>query len=301
MTANIATRVAAAANKALSLLGKDSVGDPLAWLHWQNLSDDGPPHGRAWLHVKNRAVSLEWSIRKEPEVGLSLRLCLANWERVASISHHLGFLSLYFGLEGRPPKALEDLWKKEYGYDSRELSVRGALFTDKIEPNIRWNLWSDPDCWESHRPKWRDGSWYPLGMVSYEHRDIAKDVPVEIPMPEGVYAGKMSLQRAQAVRGKKKIPIGKPFNTIDAAFPYGIPHDGKGEALYGLSCPADSIPAGIGKVVAHVMRDRLTRKGKPHGTVYPPPAERHAAHEEAKRLYEASRRDPSIRECEEVR
>ncbi len=299
--------------------GEDKHHDPKVWLHWQNLNDnsDGeaqgePWEGRVWLHVREHAVEFSWHLKPRISIGASATANFNSFENFLTLGGHFGLLSTYLNFGVRPPKILENWWNERYGYDARclEISLNVDDMGGEWDMRVYGRLWSDPHSWSSTDARWRDWSVHPIELVlgsrSYERVPIIEDVPIEIHMPEGAYEGEMTFNRTQRVFKNRKTGkvrrFSKPFHTIDARFPYGIPHYGKGEALYGLSCPANSIADGIGKVVACVMKDRMSRKGRVLHEPYPHPSVRKAAAEEAHRAYRAARKtDPSLCEVEEVK
>lgn len=144
------------------------------------------------------------------------------------------------------------------------------------EGSIRWRLWSNPNHWSSKTPRWRDGSFNFADALLGEAKTARETVDVrevEIPMSEGVYLGRSTIER---VVHKRPRWFAERFTTAqitmdpreDERF-FPIPHPGKGEnsydchedALYSSSCRASTHAEAIGGVVASVMCRRMRYGG----------------------------------------
>lgn len=141
---------------------------------------------------------------------------------------------------------------------SRELSLR-------FHSGSFWcNLWSEP----------MDGKTYHFDVLRFikgkstyseetlEERDIL------IPMPERAYKAKARLYQRTWSYPRWFSSTSKGV-SIDMEKGEQIPHEGKGEnswdcgpdATFGMSCPANSIPEAVGKLVGSVLRDRVKYGG----------------------------------------
>jgi hypothetical protein len=93
--------------------------------------------------------------------------------------------------------------------------------------------------------------------------EVLEDKEIEIPMPEGTYRAKIKLCADSWIRPRfrtlKETILRAHIDMIDP-----ISKPGKGtqsyncgtDALYGMTCPADSCEDAIGEVVKSVLRDR---------------------------------------------
>ncbi len=139
---------------------------------------------------------------------------------------------------------------------------------------LMWKLWAKEHEWSSTTPRWRDGSWNPMdaffgrAVHTEEELDV---VPVEVPMPEGVYLGTCTLKREAWTRpGLWFFPRFVTRGHIEMKDGHGVPHPGKGESSYdcgedatsGLTCPAESVAEAVGKLVASVLGSRERHGGR---------------------------------------
>lgn len=147
---------------------------------------------------------------------------------------------------------------------SVELSVHGGA--------IRWSVWSPRDSWSSQTPKWREGSWHPLGHHQRQSETELERREVTVLMPERAYKGTAVLSRT--TWGFERLP--RMFDgqghtvKIDMHEGEAIPHPGKGEnswdcgedATFGTSGPARSIEEAVGKLQGSVMERRRKYGGR---------------------------------------
>lgn len=246
-------------------------------MSWQNLTDEGrrgkaktwPFHGRAWLHLNKGVVAsfcFSWHLWS--------RFCGVSFS--ASPDHENSFafmialppLAFWLTIDARGWLAsfarwLASLQPSDMGVDwsGRELSLRVH------DTALWWKLWVCDYGWTRSRPKWRDGSFHPLGHncrqgdpVVVEKRDVL------VPMPERAYKATATLERVRF--GWDRLPrfFDKETLTCSIEMHEGeqIPFPGKGTASYncgedaafGLHTPAKSIEDGVGKMVASVLIDR---------------------------------------------
>lgn len=135
--------------------------------------------------------------------------------------------------------------------------------------SLWWQFWSDPDCWSSKDSKWRRGAFHLddffLGKSKFSE-EFLEERNVLIPMPEKSYeaTAKLTLDTWTRPRWFKK-----QIKRIHIEIPEGIPFEGKGEnswdcgkdATFGITCPAESIPEGVGTLVGSVLRSRVKNGG----------------------------------------
>lgn len=228
------------------------MGERKWWTH--SCSERG--NWRWWLHrSKGDAIV-------NAEVLWRARLTGVWLERSDEGKWHvaLGVYWLYATLGWRTP------WSKYRGYgEGKSLSL---TFSDG---SMRWNVWVDPDSWQSTRPMWRDGSFNPLD-VALGRRDctqvIKESRDVIVPMPEKSYPAKAEL--IEFTWKRPRWPFSKSMLRVSLDVPGGIPHEGKGEnswdcgtdATFGITTgECRSIPEGVGVLVGSVLRSRVKYGG----------------------------------------
>lgn len=234
------------------------------WGHVQNLNEDARGkvkgsmfwHGRGWLHVPNLfskergerrplfTFGLEWAWQKRIDsFGVSMRV----HENKITFCFDLGFFTFYPSFEG--------FWF--YAPNDR---VTGMRWVNEF---IWFDLWKDDDGWAKN---WK-GLHYSLnlarlffGDLEYEEQQVDAQRTF-IPMPEGAYPATVNLFRVRRGRQRwlKEIYIQA---RITPDKPVGIP--GKGEnawdcdddAIYEMSCQANTISQAVAKFVQSALRDR---------------------------------------------
>lgn len=239
--------------------------------HWQNLNDDenGNPRGFPWsgrAHIRpgdgdvRPAARVEWALGGH-HLGLSLRFDPDDVEVQLFVG--LPRANFWLSLAETRTSSTANLWKRlkserEVGFSIHD----GALWV---------SVWENRNNWSSRDPWWMHFTIRPanvLGKQTFSQR-VIEEREVEIPMPEGTYKAKAMLVERERGRSRwpwKRRSRGARFDLREKP----IPFSGKGEndydcgedGLYGMSCPAESISDGIGKVVASCLETRA-RRGDP--------------------------------------
>jgi hypothetical protein len=117
---------------------------------------------------------------------------------------------------------------------------------------------------------WRQGSLHfarLLGKQRYTNVVLREHIPVDIPMPEGVYHGTAKVEQAT---WKRPLWFRKTRVSTWIEVPKGIPFQGKGEnswdcgddGLFGCGVSGNDVDEAIGHYVASVLHSRR-RYGKP--------------------------------------
>jgi hypothetical protein len=193
-----------------------------------------------------------------------------------------GLFGLYFGVERMPMlskirDAIVRAWplaEQMSKFSGREFSLR---FFDHA---VWWSIGSDDMGWSSKTPRWRHGSWHPLGFYMRQGEpELLETRPVVVPMQERSYQGTAKLERTRW--GFTRLPrlFDRTDYHVDITMAPGeqVPFPGKGEnaydcgedASFGMSMPARTIEDGIGRFVGSVLHSRV-RHG---GTKWTPEAE----------------------------
>lgn len=202
-----------------------------------------------------------------PYDGFRLRLSLCGHDNAISLVASLPkLLFLSVGLESWPiKKFLGRFTKRKDGWsDERDI---GVAFHD----GILWvSIWEDPMCSNSNDPKWwkfhiNVEDWI-KGKCKYTE-EIVETREILVPMPEKSYPATAirKIQRWSRPRWKAEERMSVSINIPNG----GIPHEGKGEnswdcgkdATHGMSCPAQSIPEAVGRLVGFVLTVRVEHGG----------------------------------------
>lgn len=148
---------------------------------------------------------------------------------------------------------------------------------------IWWKLWAPEGEWHSGCPKYRDGSFHPLGHMQRQSEEVIKVEPVEVPMPERTYHGVGILTKT--TWGWTKLPriFDREDLIVEIKMNEGeqVPHPGKGEnswdcdqdATYSSTGPARSIEEAIGSFVGSSLRSRRRHGGRNWRPEVKPPVE----------------------------
>jgi hypothetical protein len=117
---------------------------------------------------------------------------------------------------------------------------------------------------------WRQGSFHfanLLGRQTHRLETLKRDIPLEIPMPEGVYHAVAKIERRT---WKRPLWFATTRTFVDVTVPKGIPFQGKGEnscdcgddGLFGYGVEGTSLEHAIAHGVESVLTSRR-RYGKP--------------------------------------
>jgi len=125
--------------------------------------------------------------------------------------------------------------------------------------------------WHSKTPRWRYGHFdladFLIGRRDMRWESVSKQ-DVSIPMPERWYDATVEIR--DHVSWRKRLPwLTRRVRCANIDIPGGIGVPGKGEnawdcgddAIFAMSCSADTVEDAIGKVVASVLHDRKRRGG----------------------------------------
>jgi hypothetical protein len=143
--------------------------------------------------------------------------------------------------------------------------------------SVWWSLWTNPDKWSSRTPRWRQGAFSVLdailGPQEMKREPVGDPEVVTIPMPEGNYLGRSTIERCTWKRPRWFAERWSSAKVTmdpreDASFK-PIPIPGKGEnsydidddALYTMSTKARSHGEAVAKVVENVLTTRERRGG----------------------------------------
>ena len=142
------------------------------------------------------------------------------------------------------------------------------------ENAIWWNFWvGTMASWSSDYPwckKWRHGNFNfgsLLGPMKYSCETLREDIPVEVPMPEGIYSGSARIERRT---WKRPLWAARVRVSTWIEVPGGIPFQGKGEnswdcgddGLFGAGFEGESVERAVQHFRDTVINDRK-RYGNP--------------------------------------
>jgi hypothetical protein len=238
------------------------------WLSWQNLNEDRkgdpkgwPYHGRAWLHLNKGVVAsynFSWHLWSR-FCGVSFKV-RPDCEGTFAASVALPPFAFWFNVDARGwLRKLADkvvaLQPSDMGdkvtWSGRELSLRVH------DTAVWWNVWVCDHGWTSSRPRWRDGSFHPLGrnMRQGEPR-VIEERDALIPMPERAYRATVRLEETRW--GWTRLPrfLDKKTTSAEVKMYPGeeIPH--RGDATFSQYSPAASVEDAVGRMVATVLKNR---------------------------------------------
>lgn len=184
-----------------------------------------------------------------------------------SFSFYLWPFSLYGDIDSRFWRGLRDRIVPKY----QDREIRFVASSRDERTTVKCDLWMSPSEWHSKDPKWRRVHFnladFVLGRKDVEWESI-ETVPVSIPMFEGYYEATVEMR--YHVSWRKRLPFIKHrHKCANVEIEKGIGFPGKGEnswdcgddALFGMSCPANSVEEAIGKTVASVLRNRMRYGG----------------------------------------
>ena len=213
-------------------------------MHWQRLSKT---HARGWLHIGRKCFGWEalcWSRR----LGISLR----HDDEDFTFGIHLPPFGLYLSWPS---------WRR----------IKEGEFQLSVHDWAIWfSLWGNLWEWSRKQPWWErthsfDIPDFFLGRTKTTRETVREGIPVEIPMPEGVYRGMAKVERYNHKRPRW---FARSRLSTWIEVPKGIPHSGKGEnswdcgddGIWATGCEGDD-PA---KAVQH-FRDSVMKNRKRYG------------------------------------
>lgn len=230
-------------------------------------------HGRLSLYfdeARRRVFSLEYHV---PSHHYSIAFRATDDDAPINASLNVGLLGIYVGAQHPLMSKLRDaivrMWplkEQAYKFSGRDFSLS---FHDHA---VWWNVGADDMGWSSKTPRWRDGSWHPLGRNCRQGKpELLEEREVLVPMPERSYRAVARLERTRW--GFDKLP--RLFDRVDYHVNLKmldgeqVPFPGKGEsdydcgedAAFGMSAPGRTIEDGVGELVASVLRSRHRHGG----------------------------------------
>lgn len=227
------------------------------------------PAGRFITRVPRRGeragwveVAIEWTLGRWRTLGASFSFGGGDDDDEAQAHVSVPLLSLFLSFENWLPRR----WRPR---QQQEASLFVDLDSESVAGlAVRWRLWTDPWCWERSRPRWREGTWWPLDTLLGRHRYTTRDLsitPVRIPLPERVYDGTVRL--LESTWQRPRWPWPKRLIRAEVSVPDGVPIPGKGEssydqgqdAVYSLTTPASTVPVAIAALVRDVLDTRSSR------------------------------------------
>lgn len=226
---------------------------PKGWRRW-------PWHG--CLHaMKNRTeLSIEWAPSWPGVFGLHIgghdkTLLLNVWF----------FAQLYFGIT----TPTLNRWFDKFTHYEQDREI----YVSFHDGGVWWNIWRPWSTWSAAVPWWRNGAFIPLdflfGPYMRQDQESHSVSDVELPMPEGVYYAKITIERW--AWGRKRLPWRSYawHAEIEPTMPVPVP--GKGEnswdcgqdAVCSMCCVIDrpSAVLAANRLIASVLETRHNRGG----------------------------------------
>lgn len=224
---------------------------------------DGIIQARAECHLPGTSWGVQLHFRKDEDpIGWMVGFGLAT---------------VYGSLDSKPIRRLAKFvadtlvpGDMDSKWSGRDFGIR---FFDSA---VWWDLGSDDYGWTSGRPKWKDGSWHPVGRKMRTSEPVVLETrEVLVPMPERSYRGTATM--TEALWGYTKLPsfFHEKHRSVTIEMHEGeqIGVPGKGEngwdcgddAIFSRGGREDSIEDAIGGLVASALRTR-----KKHGWSYAP-------------------------------
>jgi len=225
-------------------------------------------HGRLSVYFGeacNRALSAEYHV---PSHHYKVAFNAGHDDAPLKASFNCGLFGVYLNAElpwfAKARDAIVRAWPLERqvsSYSGRDFSL--AFF----DHGVFWNVGADDSGWASGTPRWRSGSWHPLGhLVRQGEPEVVEEREVVVPMPERSYRAKARLERSRWGFGVFPRFLDRASHHVDVEMLAGeqVPVPGKGEnsydcdedAVFSHSTRADTIEDGVGSVVASVLRRR---------------------------------------------
>jgi hypothetical protein len=237
--------------------------------HWQNLNDnDGrrpagrPWHGRAWAQIARRdergpQVRVDWALGRFAR-SCDLNLEWGGGDSGSDVTLHLSLhrlASLWLTLEYILPRR----WQPA-GIGSRRLGISYADHRLGVE------LWHE---WKGYGPQRAWSLSLPDLLFGREKRSerATGSVDTAVALPEGVYPARIEFHELTARRPRWHGARLHHYATIDLLRPIPVPGKGDNDwdqddnAIYSMSCQAESVEEAIAHLVKSVARDRREHGG----------------------------------------
>lgn len=241
---------------------------PDGWFHYQNLNDlpDGstglPTEGRCWLNFDlDNFLSFSWFVKSN---FCHLGLSFGDYDEKIIFKIALPPIALWFVAN---IKKLNDVIDK---YILKENDWYGkSLEVSAHDGAIWWKVFSPNGYWNRSIPKWKNGSFNVIDFILGENKytnKVIEEKKIDVPMPEGKYPATIKMEMATWKRPRW---FAKRLKRANIEMERAIPFPGKGEnswdcgddACYGMTTPARNMAEAIGKMVEHVLHNRLRRGG----------------------------------------
>ncbi len=245
---------------------------------YQDLRSDDRPgrcwsHGRIWLRragdwydKRCGTLQIEWTVPCG-HCGWSLTLGRGDSGRHIGLTFAVPFLlTLHATLENVLP-----MYPFGTDFDRGHDREIGCYFHNGA---FWYHLWvGTMASWSRDYPWcrwWRQGSFHSanlLGKQRHTLETLKQDIPLQIPMPEGVYHAVAKLERRT---WKRPLWFAKTRMEVNVTVPKGIPFQGKGEnswdcgddGLFGYGVEGTSLEHAIAHGVESVLTSRR-RYGMP--------------------------------------
>lgn len=238
-------------NRIFSIFGTTPDGLSRVRITWQNLNEkpDGEPagfpyHGRAWLHLGSRITLCVtwhlWTNFAHAYIGLDPA------DADVTVSVALPPLAMWWSIEGVR-------WL--YRVSPRELGWSFHNWT------LFWHGWHDPNEWRTGTPWWRyfaiDVPGLLFGKTVHHTLELESEV-VAVPMPEGPYAGRATLEEHVWKRPRLPFAIRKRFVALKMA--HGISDGSSRGDIRDSTHPAKTIDEGLGAFLVWILQRRRRNK-----------------------------------------
>lgn len=255
------------------------IRDRISFLNYSKRDDKGklPIEGRVTVAVSDRtSLRVSWNLRSNFHHFVPIKVDPDEGRLTASIG--LAPLAFWFSFENYElTKAIAPQRTTAHGTLSEPREIRLDLHDGKLW----WTVWTNPDEWKSTDPWYRRGS-FDFAALFFGEMSVTKEVVkgpeiVSIPMPEGSYAAKSTIERITYGRprwfSEHKTMASVTMDPREGASFKPIPIPGKGEnsydcdedALYSTSSMVDNDAThadAIAEVVRSVLKTRWKRGGK---------------------------------------
>lgn len=243
---------------------------------YQNLRQDDLrywSYGRVWLRRAgewwNRrfgTLRLEWTV---PCSHCGVNITIGGGDGGDDLGFTVGIpflLTLYITFEHAFAKRVFD-----YDFDRGDEREIGVYY---FEGAIWWRVWvSGMGSWQRGAPwcRWyRQGSFHfasLLGRQTYTCVTLQENIPVSIPMPEGIYTGTAKIEERT---WKRTLWFAQRRTSTTINMPKGIPFSGKGEnswdcgddGLFSAGCDGADVQKAITHFAQSVTESRR-RYGRP--------------------------------------
>jgi hypothetical protein len=259
------------------------IKDRVSFLNYSKRDGKGtfPVEGRIAVALTNRSsIRFSWNFWSNFHHLIPFRVEASEGRIVTSI----GFapFAVWFAVENYElAKAIAPQRQTTFGSVSEDrevqLSIHGGC--------VWWSVWTNLDEWRSGEPWYRRGSFdvveFLLGKQGVEKKTVREPERVVIPMPEGIYYGRSTIEEYTYTRPRwfsdRKTMASVTMDPREDNSFKPIPVPGKGEnsydidedAIYSMSSTVES-GATHSDAVAEVVRSVLKRRWRYGGKNWRP-------------------------------